>query len=248
MKSLIHWANASSIHEERTERIRSATDLVMREVRATDPWLRRHVSDHSAVHYGAEVLGLLMEIGSAVQATRAIVTALDRGHILLVAHPEHEALWKYRRLCVVLMFGISGETIRPWCGKRKLHMNYEREDEKLSRVKEICATLGHDGVVDGGITLQNVLQDYLRRDIDRVLNIKCGDCMKSKNNVSWNCLSSILLDDERSHTHDSLSYVSWILWHFNKFYDMDENIAFGLFRDEIHRELRNNNSILHNMW
>jgi len=70
-------------------------------------WLTRHVSDHSASHYGTMVLRLLVDLNfnSLSFCTESIRSMLKYvfGRIefirpIIASFPSHEVLWKYRRM------------------------------------------------------------------------------------------------------------------------------------------------------
>lgn len=70
-------------------------------------WLTRHVSDHSASHYGTMVLRLFVDlnINSLSFCTESIRSMLEYvfGRIefirpIIASFPSHEVLWKYRRM------------------------------------------------------------------------------------------------------------------------------------------------------
>jgi hypothetical protein len=71
-------------------------------------WLKTHVSDHSAVHYGGQVLEFWLE---SIQDDEESVTiqvmmgTLESARSLVDTYQEHEALWMFRRVVVVTVMG-----------------------------------------------------------------------------------------------------------------------------------------------
>lgn len=89
-----------------------------------DQWLPLHISDHSGVHYAAQILALWMEETSASQTSdkdetdgslapaleRVAVEALARAKELVDRHSEHETLWILRRMVVRILWGYGAQS------------------------------------------------------------------------------------------------------------------------------------------
>jgi hypothetical protein len=87
--------------------------LLQAEVDSIEPWLSRHVSDHSAAHYGGEVLSLwftTVTVGKnndnandgndCIQWKVDIIKEKLKGsEILIKKFPSHEVIWIWRRIC-----------------------------------------------------------------------------------------------------------------------------------------------------
>lgn len=71
-----------------------------------DQWLPQHISDHSAAHYGSQVLMVWMN-HIAKQDPLAVVSvateAMAKVRTLVDRHEEHETLWILRRLVVRIL-------------------------------------------------------------------------------------------------------------------------------------------------
>jgi len=95
------------------------------EVNRIEPWLMNHVSDHSAAHYGAEVLGLLLTFGlrddgytgdTSLPAQEWGLSLI--GNILASSRTAfehfqfHEVIWIWRRLCGCLFLKIIDGKLR----------------------------------------------------------------------------------------------------------------------------------------
>jgi protein prenyltransferase alpha subunit repeat containing protein 1 len=104
-------------------------NILEEEVKSIEPWLKKHVSDHSAAHYGGQVLRLWLDCGSmhfpyktastcaaAAAATRADTSTRDGNFrimeqvkilqdimgtcsALIESFPSHEVIWIWRRIC-----------------------------------------------------------------------------------------------------------------------------------------------------
>lgn len=109
--------------------------LIMQVKWSTEEWLPTHVSDHSAVHYGAKVLHLLIEFRIEANYPSVVTqqnsnnpgksklttytTALEtiqseRNKIvdLIEKYPKHEALWLYRRYCCLIFLTVVSNMLR----------------------------------------------------------------------------------------------------------------------------------------
>lgn len=79
------------------------------EASLTEPWLCRHVSDHSAAHYGGEALALWLQVGGGSNVTRKWKMAIVQGKLqesrrLIMKFPSHEVIWTWRRICSKFCF------------------------------------------------------------------------------------------------------------------------------------------------
>jgi hypothetical protein len=67
-------------------------------------WLKTHVSDHSAVHYGGQVLEFWLDSIQDDEKSLSIQVmtgALQSARDLVDRYPDHETLWMFRRVVVV---------------------------------------------------------------------------------------------------------------------------------------------------
>ena len=69
-------------------------------------WLRRHVSDHSAAHYGGEALSIWLEVGQDMNTNSKMEwqigilnSKLQESCALIEKFPSHEVIWTWRRIC-----------------------------------------------------------------------------------------------------------------------------------------------------
>lgn len=100
------------------EPIMKVYNLLRKEIMFITPWLKRHVSDHSCVNYGSQVLHLLLVYGFSKGGycdTRCLdhyewgleelMCALEACEEMLTVQTYscHETLWQYRRLCSSLI-------------------------------------------------------------------------------------------------------------------------------------------------
>ena len=74
------------------------------EANGTEPWLHRHVSDHSAAHYGGEALSLWLNVGGGCNDTiewkiGILKEKLQESRRLIEKFPSHEVIWTWRRIC-----------------------------------------------------------------------------------------------------------------------------------------------------
>ena len=74
-------------------------DLLSSEVDMTGPWLMKHVSDHSAVHYGGEVLRCFLGIQmNDLIKLKQLEAKLEESLELVEKHTSHEVIWIWRRV------------------------------------------------------------------------------------------------------------------------------------------------------
>lgn len=78
--------------------IRKAPSLLQEEWNFILGWLPTHVSDHSAVHYGGQVLLLLLQVNNN-NRLELVQSAMEEGRRLVTVRPAHEVLWIFRRVC-----------------------------------------------------------------------------------------------------------------------------------------------------
>lgn len=111
-------------------------DFLLHQVKwSTEEWLPTHVSDHSAVHYGATVLQLLVHfhieandpsnstqrqksndmITSKLVSCTAALDTIQSERIkiakLIVQYPKHESLWLYRRYCCLIFLSVVAKML-----------------------------------------------------------------------------------------------------------------------------------------
>lgn len=226
----------------------SVRNVLMGEVRSTDPWLRRHVGDHSAVHYAAEVMGLLLELGCVVGsgdateesddvlALQMILDAFEENRILLNAYPTHEVLWRYRRLCVLLMLRAAGETVGSATPLKVLHTTQGTRE----MTNEICTRIGWN---IENCTLKSALGEYFKREIEMTLDVHAKESNK------YPPIPRLESTHTRSDAYHSLSYASWILFHMKKLYYIENDAKkFHMYYETVHSCLKNNSSTVHNLW
>jgi hypothetical protein len=85
--------------------------LLKEEFATLHSWLQHHISDHSAVHYQCQVVGLWMQHSSCDDELLAIAkTSLEHVHQLIQNHPDHESLWILRRLVLCALLAYSRNT------------------------------------------------------------------------------------------------------------------------------------------
>jgi hypothetical protein len=79
--------------------------FLRKELQTIEPWLRRHVSDHSAAHYGGQILDLILTTCLPLFQEDDILFYLDvvrKSPMRLLNHStlaSHEVLWIWRRIC-----------------------------------------------------------------------------------------------------------------------------------------------------
>lgn len=110
--------------------------LLKTEVDSVEPWLQRHVSDHSAAHYGGEVINLWLQVGKLNQGDPVINTSnidllvwkldaiqekLKGSQELISKFPSHEVIWVWRRICSRLFLEHADE---------ESGMNFVQEETK----------------------------------------------------------------------------------------------------------------------
>jgi Protein prenyltransferase alpha subunit repeat len=78
--------------------------LVMEEWNFVTGWFPQHVSDHSAVHYGGQVLQILQITN---KGTIYAQNAMREAKRLVELFPTHEVLWIFRRVCASTMLQLS---------------------------------------------------------------------------------------------------------------------------------------------
>lgn len=76
--------------------------LLQEEWDACLAWLPQHVSDHSAVHYGGQVLLQILELNTN-NGFEVVENDMREGKRLVELHPAHEVLWIFRRVCAHAM-------------------------------------------------------------------------------------------------------------------------------------------------
>jgi len=84
--------------------------MLQAEVETIEPWLLRHVSDHSAAHYGGEVLLLWLKVGKDESSMddvdwkiETMQEKLQTSRDLIDKFPSHEVIWIWRRICSRLL-------------------------------------------------------------------------------------------------------------------------------------------------
>lgn len=82
--------------------------LVMEEWDFITGWLPQHVSDHSAVHYGGQVLQILQHTS---KGTLHVQNAISEAKQLVERFPTHEVLWIFRRVCASTMLQLEHHTL-----------------------------------------------------------------------------------------------------------------------------------------
>jgi len=95
------------------------SNLLREEIDSIHPWLRRHISDHSAVHYGGEVLRIWLSDGCAVLNSskdhftnwriKTMQDVLVKSRNLSQLFQSHEVIWIWRRICCQIFLGILAE-------------------------------------------------------------------------------------------------------------------------------------------
>ncbi len=106
--------------------------LLKTEVECVEPWLRKHVSDHSAAHYGGEALLLYLSIGGNHEwKTRIIQNMLTACEGLIEKFPSHEVMWIWKRILsrVMLEHVESGQFILSFLQKEISTHSYVFENE-----------------------------------------------------------------------------------------------------------------------
>jgi len=74
-------------------------------------WIPKHVSDHSAVHYGGQVLLKMVQVSNnRVEVMELIQNGMQEGKRLVDVHPAHEVLWIFRRVCARAMLLLLDES------------------------------------------------------------------------------------------------------------------------------------------
>jgi len=106
-----HWPNAGKSYLSDASLVESLGAFLAGEVMFIEQWLSRHVSDHSAAHYGAEALRLHLkhgfrsgagahreESGTATEWALAVVKGvLTTSKQLIQRYSSHEVIWIWRR-------------------------------------------------------------------------------------------------------------------------------------------------------
>lgn len=79
----------------------SLQSLLEDEWKSIQVWLRTHVSDHSAAHYGGCILRLQVKTLSHEGGTvlSLLSGAVENSRRLVGRYPTHEVLWIFRRIC-----------------------------------------------------------------------------------------------------------------------------------------------------
>ena len=101
-------------------------DLLSSEVDMTGPWLKKHVSDHSAVHYGGEVLRCFLDIQmNDLIKLKQLEAKLEESLELVEKHTSHEVIWIWRRVLSRLLIELLVMTNQDL--KMKIFMTKEIE-------------------------------------------------------------------------------------------------------------------------
>lgn len=154
---------------------------------STEEWLPMHVSDHSAVHYGATVLQLLVNFSIEVndpsnttqrQKSNDSITSMfvscsvaidtiqsERRKIanLIVQYPKHESLWLYRRYCCLIFLSVVAKMMSE-------NMECHGSSCSLIRNTSVTDTNKHHS------TTQNRVADILNQHIrDEVTFVRTFD-------------------------------------------------------------------------
>lgn len=94
-------------------------NLLKEEFTTVQTWIEHHISDHSAVHYISEVLGIWVDHSRSDDELLLDIakTSLGEVHRLLHQHPDHECLWILRRLVLRILLDNTSTTNKS-CGDR----------------------------------------------------------------------------------------------------------------------------------
>eukprot|EP00553_Chaetoceros_curvisetus_P005702 CAMPEP_0204632104 /NCGR_PEP_ID=MMETSP0717-20131115/24145_1 /ASSEMBLY_ACC=CAM_ASM_000666 /TAXON_ID=230516 /ORGANISM="Chaetoceros curvisetus" /LENGTH=298 /DNA_ID=CAMNT_0051649859 /DNA_START=149 /DNA_END=1042 /DNA_ORIENTATION=- len=102
---------------------KSVCTILQSEIESIEPWLRKHVSDHSAAHYGGQVCALWLSVGGVGEGAGIGAEAPEeessiRIHVskkwrmkelfkmyqssiaLMKKFPSHEVIWIWRRIVI----------------------------------------------------------------------------------------------------------------------------------------------------
>ena len=90
----------------------SVRSMIEGEISCIESWLPRHVSDHSAAHYGGEMITLFLQVGSGSSTSIAKKFKWGMGVMrekmqiskeLIEKFSSHEVIWAWRRICSHLL-------------------------------------------------------------------------------------------------------------------------------------------------
>ena len=212
------------------------------QVQSIDEWLPSHVSDHSAVHYGATVLRMLVDFG--LQYPSALVSSqqkerksevipadsvtwafskiqYERNKIvsLLEKYPMHETLWLYRRDCILLYFSVTSKLL-------------------LRSEKDATFTLAHP--LDNMNAIECSLNDYVKEELASFIthNNPTIDCRKG----SWK--------EKGAYSRTFFQWVWYHLWHLKlaeRLYDHVRHSLEEVVKNSI-EYLRGCDDNANNMW
>lgn len=118
IRTLINLQTTDTPHNSDNASNDLLLNLLQEEVNSIHPWLRRHVSDHSAAHYGGEVLRLLLRFGESGLKTnedkiswkiKLIQEQLVESRRLALFFRSYEVLWIWKRICSQIFLGTLAE-------------------------------------------------------------------------------------------------------------------------------------------
>ena len=160
------YNNQTTTHIQRSDNIRKFQTLLQEEWSTVEPWLRKHLSDHSAAHFGGCILrmsiwGNQQQLTSILQEEKGASTAsqtvrealniaqkaLETARRLIASYPSREVLWIFRRICshafvnlIADIFNFEGKNISE-------AMDVVKESVSAFWADEVKSLLSKDSII-----------------------------------------------------------------------------------------------------
>jgi len=113
------WNNVERSTLKSKELLSNISYLLKSEVDSIMCWLKSHVSDHSAAHYGGEVLRLWLQLKMGDENEWKLIELekiMNSTRDLIELSPSHEVIWIWRRICCEIFLNIFTRPRKNPCG------------------------------------------------------------------------------------------------------------------------------------
>ena len=209
--------------------------LLQNEIHFIEKWLQSHISDHSAAHYGGQVMDIYLQLLSDTNINdnqaKTIPNLVHLGKeictnckSMISSYPQKEVLWIWKRICSRFLIRIISHDLHK-----------EKSDKSTSILNEL-------------------LQKYIFKDITTILQEHKESGVNSSNDV-----------DKNAYNVHSLTYIVWIMRqikiyqvkddspilrksHSLQMLDLNENYDIQQLESCALQQLSRNDSICYNTW
>ncbi len=215
--------------------------LVQNEIHFIEKWLQSHISDHSAAHYGGQVMDIYLQLLSEINPNAKMVPNLvnlgedicTNCNKLILSYPQKEVLWIWKRICGRFLIRIASHELSVLSTTD--HIQKETYDQSTMALNEL-------------------LQKHLFKDVITILQGHKESRITTSNDV-----------DKNAYTIHSLTYIIWIMRQFKIYQGKDnsptspkshslqilnliENYDIHELENRALRQLSINDNICYNTW